>query len=139
MINLHGGLSPHYRGADGVFWALFNGEPEAAGCTLHFVSAGIDTGDLIAHICPEVCERDDELTIFWRAVRDAAKVFAETLDKLQQGLRFGQRQTEKGRLYQVRDRTLQYERQLERRLSNGLLSGVHLASRVRWFTANSPE
>ena len=28
MVNLHGGLSPEYRGADCTFWALYNGEPE---------------------------------------------------------------------------------------------------------------
>src|SRR5262249_48913742 len=47
IINLHGGLSPHYRGADCTFWALYNGEPDRVGCTLHFVDAGIDTGRLI--------------------------------------------------------------------------------------------
>src|SRR4051812_30955309 len=28
IFNLHGGLSPRYRGADCTFWALYNGEPE---------------------------------------------------------------------------------------------------------------
>ena len=35
IFNLHGGLSPHYRGADSTFWALYNGEPDQVGCTLH--------------------------------------------------------------------------------------------------------
>ena len=72
MLNLHGGLSPEYRGADCTFWALYNGEPEKIGCTLHFINAGIDTGNLVAHVCPAVGEGDDELTLFWRAVRDSA-------------------------------------------------------------------
>jgi len=58
IINLHGGLSPEYRGADCTFWALHNGEPEKVGCTLHYIDAGIDTGRLIAHISPEVHEGD---------------------------------------------------------------------------------
>ncbi len=32
MLNLHGGLSPDYRGADCTFWALYNGESEQVGC-----------------------------------------------------------------------------------------------------------
>ena len=56
MVNLHGGLSPEYRGADCTFWALYNGEPENVGCTLHYINEGIDTGDLIAHISPP-CSR----------------------------------------------------------------------------------
>ncbi len=69
MVNLHGGLSPEYRGADCTFWALYNGEPEKVGCTIHFIDAGIDTGKLIAHVSPEVKPGDDELTLFWRAVQ----------------------------------------------------------------------
>src|SRR5262249_55979957 len=102
MVNLHGGLSPHYRGADCTFWALYNGEPEQVGCTLHFIDAGIDTGNLIAHVCPEVREGDDELTLFWRAVRDGAEVYAELFDRLARGERFGQSQPGAGRLYQVK-------------------------------------
>ena len=54
IVNLHGGLSPEYRGADCTFWALYNGEPEKVGCTIHFIDAGIDTGKLIAHVSPDV-------------------------------------------------------------------------------------
>ena len=57
IVNLHGGLSPEYRGADCTFWALYNGEPEKVGCTLHWIDAGIDTGSLIAHVSPEVLRR----------------------------------------------------------------------------------
>jgi len=54
IINLHGGLSPEYRGADCTFWALHNREPEKVGCTLHYINAGIDTGNIIAHVSPEI-------------------------------------------------------------------------------------
>lgn len=59
IVNLHGGLSPYYRGADCTFWALHNAEPQEVGCTLHFIDAGIDSGDLIAHVSPEVKADDD--------------------------------------------------------------------------------
>ncbi|HHM06081.1 MAG TPA: formyl transferase [Gammaproteobacteria bacterium] len=133
IVNLHGGLSPRYRGADCTFWALHNGEPEQVGCTLHFIDAGIDSGDLIAHVCPEVKEGDDELTLFWRAVRDSAGVYAELLERLAAGERFGAVQPERGRLYQVKDRLLRHERHLDRRLAEGLLRGLDLPRRVRWF------
>ncbi len=77
IINLHGGLSPEYRGADCTFWALYNGEPEKIGCTLHYIDAGIDTGRLIAHISPEVREGDGELELFWRAVRIVPRSMAK--------------------------------------------------------------
>lgn len=135
IVNLHGGLSPEYRGADCTFWALYNREPEKIGCTIHFINAGIDTGDLIAHVCPEVHAGDDELTLFWRAVRDSTEVFVELLEKLAKGERFGQRQSSKGRLYQVRDRQWKHERELEQMLADGLLRDVNLPKRVTWFNS----
>jgi methionyl-tRNA formyltransferase len=133
IVNLHGGLSPEYRGADCTFWALYNNEPEKVGCTLHWIDPGIDTGRLIAHISPEVRPGDDELTLFWRGVKKSASVYAELIRRLAEGERFGQPQQEKGRLYQVRQRGLRHEQQVERALKNGILARAALKSRVRWF------
>ena len=135
MLNLHGGLSPDYRGADCTFWALYNGEPAQVGCTLHFINAGIDTGALIAHVCPEVRDGDDELTLFWRAVRDSAEVYAEAIERLARSEPLGQRQERKGRLYQVKDRTWAAEREFARRLPGGVVHGARLPARLTWFKA----
>lgn len=134
IINLHGGLSPHYRGADCTFWALYNGEPDQVGCTLHYINEGIDTGKLIAHVSPEVKPNDDELTLFWRAVKESAEIYAEVLARIAQGEKFGQLQTEKGSLYQVKDRGWRHENKLDTMLKKGLLNNVNLPLRVRWFT-----
>jgi methionyl-tRNA formyltransferase len=141
MLNLHGGLSPDYRGADCTFWALYNGEPEQVGCTLHFINAGIDTGALIAHVCPEVREGDDELLLFWRAVRDSAEVYVEAVERLSRGKTLGLRQDRKGRLYQVKDRTWAAEREFARRLPGSVVRGVDLPPRVTWFSSvdSSPD
>ena len=135
IFNLHGGLSPRYRGADCTFWALYNGEPEQVGCTLHRIDDGIDTGSLIAHVCPAVKSGDDELELFWRAVRDGAEVYAELMERLARGERLGRPQAEKGRLYQVRQRGWREERRLTARLAE-MRSGMNLPPRVRWFEAS---
>lgn len=136
LVNLHGGLSPLYRGADCTFWALHNGEPEQVGCTIHYIDSGIDTGRLIAHACPEVRPGDDELTLFWRAVAYSTNVFGELLDRLVAGERFGQRQPGVGRLYQVKDRLLKHERALARRMPNGIPPDIRLPARTRWFSSD---
>jgi methionyl-tRNA formyltransferase len=133
IANLHGGLSPEYRGADCTFWALYNREPEKVGCTLHWIDRGIDTGRLIAHICPEVRPDDGELTLFWRGVRDSAAVYAEFVQRLSLGERFGQTQPGRGRLYQVKQRGWRHERVVQKALDSGLLANAHLGRRVRWF------
>ena len=137
IFNLHGGLSPYYRGADCTFWALYNGEPDQVGCTLHQIDSGIDTGKLIAHVRPEVAEQDDELTLFWRGIRDSAEVYVEMLERLERGEVLGQPQAEKGRLYQVKQRGWREERRLARQIETGLLRGVKRPARVHWF--HGPE
>jgi methionyl-tRNA formyltransferase len=139
MFNLHGGLSPRYRGADCTFWALYNGEPDQVGCTLHRIDAGIDTGTLIAHVRPEVLESDDELTLFWRGIRDSAEVYVEMLERLERGEGLGQPQAEKGRLYQVKQRGWREERDLATRMKAGLLTGVNFPRRVRWYIRPATE
>jgi methionyl-tRNA formyltransferase len=135
IVNLHGGLSPEYRGADCTFWALYNGEPEKIGCTLHYIDNGIDTGRLIAHVSPEIHPDDDELTLFWRSVKDSAQVYAELMQKLAQGESPGVVQPGKGRLYQVKQRGLRQEQVVERKLREGMLCNLNLGQRVRWFLA----
>jgi methionyl-tRNA formyltransferase len=139
IINLHGGLSPEYRGADCTFWALYNGEPDKVGCTLHYIDTGIDTGRLIAHISPEVREDDSELVLFWRAVRDSSEVYAEAIARLSEGEQLGTVQPGKGRLYQVKDRGLGHERALDARLASGMLRRIVLPRRVRWFVSGMAQ
>lgn len=138
VVNLHGGLSPEYRGADCTFWALYNGEPEKVGCTLHYIDKGIDTGKLIAHVCPEVTPGDDELPLFWRAVRDSADVYGEFLQRATAGEPFGVTQWSKGKLYQVKDRLLRHELNLRNRLKKGVLIEEALPARVRWYQSSAP-
>lgn len=139
IVNLHGGLSPEYRGADCTFWALYNGEPQKVGCTLHWIDAGIDTGGLIAHVSPQVRADDDELKLFWRAVQASAEVYGELLRRLAAGEAFGQTQPHKGRLYQVKQRGLRHERLVAQRLQDGMLKRLDLGTRVTWFPAPSSK
>jgi hypothetical protein len=46
VLNAHPGLLPDYRGVDVIPWALRNGDP--LGVSVHYVDAGIDTGDVVA-------------------------------------------------------------------------------------------
>ncbi|MBS0593050.1 MAG: hypothetical protein JSR84_06250, partial [Proteobacteria bacterium] len=96
-----------------------------------------DTGGLIAHVSPKVLPDDDELRLFWRSVQTSAEVYAELLRRLADGERFGQRQLHKGRLYQVKQRGLRHERQVDRLLRQGLLRQLDLDARVTWFPAQA--
>lgn len=47
ILNVHGSMLPDYRGCMPSFWYLFN-EEEYGGATVHYMSAKIDDGDIVA-------------------------------------------------------------------------------------------
>ena len=47
------GISPYYRGTDCNFWALYDGNPELVGATIHLLSKGLDSGKILAHATSE--------------------------------------------------------------------------------------
>ena len=48
-INIHAGVSPYYRGCDCNFWALYDGNPNLVGSTIHLLSKGLDSGPILYH------------------------------------------------------------------------------------------
>lgn len=58
--NIHGGLSPWYKGAITHFWPSYHLQPQYTGCTIHRINSGIDSGDII-HQTPAVLEEGDGL------------------------------------------------------------------------------
>ena len=65
-INIHAGLLPAYRGANGIQWALINGEPRT-GVTLHYMDAGIDTGPMIARAAFPIKDEDDIVSLMQKS------------------------------------------------------------------------
>ena len=54
IINIHLGLSPYYRGSGTNFFPFVNNEPEFCGVTFMFLDAGVDTGNIIHQIRPNI-------------------------------------------------------------------------------------
>jgi methionyl-tRNA formyltransferase len=50
VLNYHAGITPKYRGMNGGYWALANGDAENFGATVHLVDAGIDTGAVLHQV-----------------------------------------------------------------------------------------
>lgn len=60
-LNIHMGISPYYRGSSCNFWALYQGNPHLVGSTIHMLSKGLDSGDMLYHALPnaENCKAFD--------------------------------------------------------------------------------
>ena len=70
-INIHMGLSPYYRGSACNFWALYDYSPEYVGATIHLLSKGLDSGDILFHSVPTYVETDSAFDFSMRAVQSA--------------------------------------------------------------------
>jgi folate-dependent phosphoribosylglycinamide formyltransferase PurN len=84
-INIHTGITPEYRSADPIFWALYRGEPEKVGVTIHYIDRGIDTGSII-HQEPVPVFADDTLdTVYVRCIRRGAALYTRALAEIENG------------------------------------------------------
>jgi methionyl-tRNA formyltransferase len=75
-INLHPSLLPYNRGSHPNVWSILEGTP--AGVTLHYIDAGIDTGDIIAQLDVTVTEIDTGATLHKRLELSALELFSQT-------------------------------------------------------------
>ena len=62
FINIHGGITPQYRGIYGAYWALREKNDHLVGVTIHKVDPGIDTGDILNQTFFSVTGRDNFAT-----------------------------------------------------------------------------
>jgi len=62
FLNTHAGITPRYRGVHGGYWALWNGEPEQFGVTIHEVDPGVDTGAVLHQARPVPSAMDSFVT-----------------------------------------------------------------------------
>ncbi len=61
-VNIHGGLLPSHRGANIVNWVLIEGAT-GTGVTAHYMTAGIDEGDIIYQSLAPILEEDTATTL----------------------------------------------------------------------------
>lgn len=51
-VNIHMGVSPHYRGSSTNFWAMYDRRPDLVGATIHRLTHGLDSGPILFHALP---------------------------------------------------------------------------------------
>lgn len=121
IVNIHLGLSPYYRGSGTNFWPLVNREPEYVGATIHYIDAGIDTGPIIAHVCPEVMCEDGPHDLGNKTIIAAAHMLCQAAEAHASGMIHAVPQSRNGRLYQRKDFTAAAVRQLYENFATGML------------------
>lgn len=54
VVNIHGGISPYFKGSSTFLYALLLCQPELIGFTIHDIDSGIDSGNIYGHIFPDI-------------------------------------------------------------------------------------
>lgn len=99
VLNLHGGLSQFYRGLFTTDWAIYNREPECVGATVHFVSEGVDDGDVIYQGRPEIKEGDHPNSLCEKVAKLGVQMMVRAVSDIEQSRCQAIKLETKGRLY----------------------------------------
>ena len=65
------GISPYYRGSSCNFWALYDDNPAYVGATIHMLSKGLDSGDMLFHCLPKANDEQNPFDFTMRSVAAA--------------------------------------------------------------------
>jgi len=84
MLNVHPALLPAFPGLHAQRQALKAGV-KVAGCTVHFVDEGVDTGPILLQAAVPVLDDDDEERLSARILEQEHRIYAEALRRLAEG------------------------------------------------------
>ena len=84
VINIHPALLPSFPGLHGVRHAIEAGV-KVAGCTVHFVDEGTDTGPIIAQAAVPVLPQDDEAKLAARIQLEEHRLYPAVVRALARG------------------------------------------------------
>lgn len=83
-LNLHNGRLPEYAGRHVHQWAIRNGETESE-ATIHYMTAGVDAGDIVATRTFPIRPTDTGLSLFKASFAVGTELMIEAARKLMAG------------------------------------------------------
>lgn len=85
FLNVHLGISPYYRGSGTNFWPFVNNELEYVGSTILHIDPGIDTGDIVTHVIPEIELGDDVHTLGCKVIQESVITLQKIIHIVKEG------------------------------------------------------
>lgn len=90
-INFHMAYLPYNRGKNPNFWSIVENTP--AGCTIHKIDEGIDSGEILCQSKTRFNYFDTGKTLFIKILRDFLKLFYKNWNKMKENKFTGYRQS----------------------------------------------
>ena len=81
IINIHPSLLPKYKGLDTYKRVLKNNE-KFSGCTVHYVTAKLDSGKIILQKKVKISRTDNERTLRKKILREEHKLYPKAIKKI---------------------------------------------------------
>jgi phosphoribosylglycinamide formyltransferase 1 len=78
ILNIHPSLLPSFPGLDAQHQALEHGA-KIAGCTVHFVDEGVDSGPIIAQAAVPVLDDDTAESLSARILKEEHRLYSEAI------------------------------------------------------------
>jgi folate-dependent phosphoribosylglycinamide formyltransferase PurN len=83
-INGHSELLPRYGGMSPYVWTLANGE-ECSGSTVHYMTRGLDEGDIISQSKVDICDADSAFALLYRCCLKESELLIKAVDDIEAG------------------------------------------------------
>ena len=103
IINIHTGLSPYYRGGWTNLFPIIDDKYGYFGVTIHKMSTGIDSGDIIYSSRPDVHEDDNYSTINCKTIIIGTSLMIKAINQLEKSELNAIKQWTKGKLIMSKD------------------------------------
>src|SRR6056300_452823 len=81
IVNIHPSLLPKYKGLDTHFKAIQN-KDKVAGCTVHFVTAKLDSGKIILQKKVKISKKDTSISLAKKVLKQEHKLYPVAIKKL---------------------------------------------------------
>ena len=81
IVNIHPSLLPKYKGLDTHFKAIEN-KDKVAGCTVHFVTAKLDSGKIILQKEVKISKKDTYASLAKKVLRQEHKLYPAAIKKI---------------------------------------------------------
>jgi phosphoribosylglycinamide formyltransferase-1 len=78
ILNIHPSLLPAFPGLDAQHQALVHGA-KIAGCTVHFVDEGVDSGPIVAQASVPVLDQDTAESLSARILKEEHRLYSEAI------------------------------------------------------------
>jgi len=103
VLNMHTGLSPYYRGGYTNLWPILEEDFGFFGVTIHRISLGIDSGDIIFTKRPTIYPADNFGTVNTRCIKIGTELMIKAIRLVESGKAAYEKQWIKGKLFLNRD------------------------------------